>query len=181
VNAIRMLSCVVVVALGLTFHAATAAAQPATVSCGSAIDGYFGGVGDWLDVVGTRTTARGDFGFSGFTMANGFQIATTPLHTAPARNSSVFSANKGSSHYAGPFHEVFPGRGNGDVDRWDFWVYRTGAVWLRSITWSGSWTQLQGVTCFRGPQNQTVIRGYIHTPGWGTDYWTFVTVGRALI
>jgi hypothetical protein len=178
---LRILLCTLVTAAALALGGTTAAAQPATVSCGTAIDGYFTGTGDWLDVIATRVTARGTFGFSSFTMANGYQVATTPLHTSGAATQSWFSANRGSSHYAGPFHEVFPGRGNGDVDRWDFWVYRSGALWLRSITWGGAWAQLQGVTCYRGPGSQTIITGYSHAPGWSTEFWTFVVVGRTLI
>jgi hypothetical protein len=183
-NAIRILSSIFVIATGLVLHESRAVAQPATISCGTAIDGYFTGAtppGDWLNIVGTRVTARGSFGFSSFTMRNGYQVATTPLHTSGAATQSVFTANKGNAHYTGPFHEVFPGRGNGDVDRWDFWASRSGAFWLRSITWNGAWQQLQGVTCYRGPGNQTVVTGHISNPGFGTDFWTFVLVGDTLI
>lgn len=172
-KAIRILSCIFTIALGLTLHGSLAAAQPATISCGTAIDGYFTQA-SWLDVVGTRVTARGVLGFSSFTMANGYEVATTPLHTPAAGAQSIFTASKGSSYFTGPFHEVFPGRGNGDVDLADFWVYRTGAFWLRATAWTTTWMQLQGVTCYRGPQNQTVVTGYIHIPDWGTDFWTFV-------
>jgi hypothetical protein len=181
-KALQILSFLVVAAIGM--RSSPSAAQPVTVPCGTAIDAYFTATtppNQWLDVVGTRLTARGAFGFSSFSMANGYQVATTPLHTAGASGQSTFMASKGSSHYTGPFHEVFPGRGNGDVDRADFWVYRTGAVWLRDTSWSNTWTQLQAVTCYRGPQNQTVIRGYIHVTSWGTDFWTFVVRGNYLI
>jgi len=168
------------VAVGLTFHSSPAAAGPATISCGTAIDGYFN-QWDWLDVVGTRVTARGNTGFSAFTMRDGYNVATTPLHTSGAATQSVFSAYKGNAHFTGPFSEVFPGRGNSDVDREDFWVSRTGTFWLRAITWGGTWTQLQNVICYSGPGTQTVVTGYIHIPGWGTDFWTFVLWGDRLI
>lgn len=159
------------------------ASPPPSISCGTAINDYFTGAlpGDWLDVAGVRLTTRGSFGFTSFTMRSSYQLSTTPLNTPAAANQSTFIANKGSSHYTGPFHEVFPGRGNSDVDSWDFWVYKTGEVWLRSVTWGGSWAQLQGVTCSRNPQHQTAITGYSYVPGYGTDYWMFVVNGDALI
>jgi hypothetical protein len=180
-NAIRILSCIFVIAIGLTIHGAPAAAQPATVPCGTAIDGYFSGGSGWLEIVGTRVTARGSFGFSSFTMQDGYSLATTPLNAPAAATQSTFEAWKGAAHYTGPFHEVFAERGNSDVDRSEFWVFRTGELWLRSITWSGVWTQLQGATCSRGPGNQTVVTGYIHNGGsWGTDFWTFLIQGRTV-
>lgn len=177
-KAIRILSCICTMALGLTLHGSLAAAQPATISCGAAIDNYFTQTSR-LNVVGTRVTARGAFGFSSFTMANGYEVATTPLHTPAAGAQSIFTAAKGSSYFTGPFHEVFPERGNGDVDLADFWVYRTGAFYLRATDWTTAWELLQGVTCYRGPQSQTVVTGYIHIAGWGTDFWTFVLKGEA--
>jgi len=181
-NAIRIVSCILAITLGLTVHGSLAAAQPATVSCGTAIDGYFNDTGvSWLDIIGGRVTARGGLGFSSFTMADGYQLYANPLGTLGASTRSVFNAWKGSSHFTGPFHEVFPGRGNTDVDRWDFWASRYGTFWLRSITWGGTWGQLQGVTCYRGPQNQTIVTGYSHVAGYGTDFWTFVLKGSTLI
>lgn len=180
---IKLGSCIVLAALALVVHHDDASAQPATVNCGTAINEYFTGLkdGDWLNVVGTRLTARGDLGFSSFTMQNNYNVATNPVGTPGAASRSVFTLSKGSSHYAGPFSEVFPGRSNANVDRWDFWVYRTGAVWLRSITWGGAWTQMQNVTCHRGPNTQTVVTGMFHVAGYGTDFWTFVLDGDVLI
>lgn len=180
---IKFSSSIVLIALALVVHHSDARAQPAVVNCGTAIDEYFSGPreGDWLNVVGTRLTARDSFGFSSFTMGNGYSVSTNPIGTPGASYRSVFTASKGSSHYSGPFHEVFPGRTNGNVDRWDFWVYRTGTVWLRSITWGGAWTQLQNTVCYRGPNGQTVVSGLSHVAGYGTDFWTFVLVGDALI
>jgi hypothetical protein len=181
-TAIRILCCVFTLALGLTLHSAPAAAQPATISCASALDSYFTtNPADWLSVVGTRVSSRGSFGFSSFTMASGYSLSATPLNSPGAATSSSFFANRGSSYFEGLFHEVFPGRGNNDVDRWDFWIYRSGVLWLRSITWGGAWASLQGQTCFRGPQNQTVVTGYFDTPGFGTDFWIFVFRGDRLI
>jgi hypothetical protein len=144
-KALQILSLIVVTSIGL--YSSSSVAQPVTDPCGTAMDGHFTASNppdQWLDVVGTRLTARGSFGFSSFTMGPAYQVATTPLHTAAAATQSSFMASRGSSHYAGLFNEVFPGRGNGDVDKWEFWVYRTGAVWLRSITWTPAiWVQLQ--------------------------------------
>lgn len=156
-------------------HSTVGAALPAStpVACGTVLTDYHNRF-QWLELIGTRVTARGVHGFSSFTMENGYNVAAHPLHTPGAASRSIFTASKGATHFAGPFHEVFPGRGSSDVDRWEFWVYRTGALWLRSITWGGSWTSLQGVTCYRGPQSQLVVTGHISNPGFGTDFWTFV-------
>jgi hypothetical protein len=174
VNAIRTVSCFFIAALGITLHAASAGATPVQVPCGTAINGYYTGGGDWLDVVGTDVTARGVFGFSAFTMAPTYNLATTPIGSASAANQRSFTAVKHSGYYEGQFHEVFPDRANPDVDLSDFWASTGGGFWLRSITWNGGWTALQGATCFAGPDGQTVIHGYIENPGFGTDYWTFV-------
>jgi hypothetical protein len=183
-NVFRTMSYLSLAAFAVALDTSQAeASPPPTIACGTAMNDYFTGTlpGDWLSVVGVRLSARGTFGFSSFTMANGYNLSTTPLNTPAAASQSTFTANKGSNNYEGLFREVFPGRGNNDVDQWDFWVYKTGEVWLRSITWGGSWAQLQGVTCSRTPQNQTAITGYSYTPGYGTDYWTFVVVGGQLI
>jgi hypothetical protein len=184
VNIVRTMSVLSVAFFAVALGAAPASASPPpTIACGTAINDYFTGAlpGDWLEIIGARLTARGSLGFSSFTMSNAYELSTTPLNTPAAAAQSKFTANKGTNNYRGPFHEVFPGRGNNDVDQWDFWVYKTGEVWLRSITWNGAWGQLQGVTCSRTPQNQTTITGYTYTPGYGTDYWLFVVVGNQLI
>jgi hypothetical protein len=157
----------------------------APVACGTAISGY---VNDprahYLNVTGTRVTARGNLGFSTFTMSNGYQLSSHRIGTPGAANQRLFIANKGAAHFAGPFHEVFPDRGNTNVDRWEFWAANSGVVWLRSLTWSPhAWVMLQGTTCSRGPQRQTVVRGYIDntSSGFGTDYWTFLLQPDELI
>ena len=179
---IKFGSSIVLIALALVIHHDDASAQPATVSCGTAINEYFTGVkdGDWLNVAGTRVTARGGLGFSSFTMQSNYNVSTNPIGTPGSAARSLFTLSKGTSHYSGPFSEVFPERSNPNVDRWDFWAYRTGAIWLRSITWNGPWTLLQNVTCHRGPNSQTVVTGIIHTSS-STDFWTFVLDGDVLI
>jgi hypothetical protein len=159
---------------------ATAVAAPTVVPCGTALNTLYGS-SDYLEIVGTRATSRNSFGFTSFTMANGYSLASTPLNTPAAANQSIFYAYKGSgSYFEGLYNEVFPGRGNNDVDQWDFWVYSSGALWLRSVTWGGSWTLLQGAVCYAGPQHQIVVTGWFDTPGYGSDFWSFVISGLIL-
>ncbi|WNG47409.1 hypothetical protein F0U60_27260 [Archangium minus] len=169
--------------LGIILYVSPAAAQ-SPVSCGTVVAGYLDAPyagSDWLEIVGSRVVARGSFGFSSFTMADGYQVESTPLHTAAAGGRSVFSAPRSGSAYTGNFHEVFPGRGNGDEDRWQFWIERSGSVYLRSITWNGSWAPMQNVVCYTGSSGQLVVVGLINNPGFGTDYWTFVMRRNYLI
>lgn len=129
----------------------------------------------WLRVIGSRMTARGDFGFSAFTMADGFQIETTPLHTAAAAGYKAFRANRyGSSAFTGYFMQVFPGRGNGDEERWSFWLNEDGEFYLRPLSWEGEWVLLDNTVCHRGPEEQFVVTAINSFPGFGTNYWTFV-------
>lgn len=115
------------------------------------VNGYLdnvAGIG-WLTVVGTRMTARGFHGFSSFTMNDGYQVETYPLHTPGAATRSTFFAGRtGSDAFSGYFHDVFPGRGNGDEDRWRLWVGRGGTFWLQSITWNGPWQPIQSPVCY---------------------------------
>ncbi|WP_342378112.1 hypothetical protein NVS55_02080 [Myxococcus stipitatus] len=181
---LRNLSVCLAVVLGVLLHASPAMAQT-PVSCGAVVAGYLDGVhagSEWLEVIGTRVVSRGVFGFSSFTMQDAFQIETTPLHTAPAAGRADFIASRsGSSAYTGYFHEVFPGRGNGDEDRWQFWIARSGAVSLRSVTWNGAWASVQNVTCYTGDTGQLVVVGTTVTPGFGMDFWTFVMRRNYLI
>jgi hypothetical protein len=171
---------VAVVAAALAVEAAPAAAAPTVVPCGTALNTLYTS-SDYLELVGTRVTSRGSFGFSSFTMANGYSLSSWPLNTPGAATRSVFYAYKGaSSNFEGLYSEVFPGRGNNDVDQWDFWVYSSGALYLKSTTWGGSWAALQGVVCYAGPQHQIIVTGYFDTPGYGTDFWNFVIAGLIL-
>jgi hypothetical protein len=173
------------VVLGAALHASpTSAATP--VSCSVQVNEYLeaGNGVDWLATVGVRVTARGGFGFSSFTMGNNYQVETDPLHTPGAAQRSTFYAYKNidtNAYFSGYFHEVFPGRGNGDEDRWEFLVGRGGLFYLRSVTWGGIWTLLQSPVCYAGPDRQLVVTGYIDNPGFGTDFWTFVMAPGALI
>jgi hypothetical protein len=170
----QSIASVLAIVLGAALHALPAAAAT-PVSCGPVVNGYLDGGASSLAVVGTSVTARNSFGFSTFTMEDGYQVETYPLHTAGSAARSVFKAMKtGSDAFSGYFHIVFPGRGNGDEDRSVLWVSRGGWFWLQSITWGGSWMQLQSVVCYAGPSGQLVVTGHIDNPGFGTDFWSFV-------
>ena len=150
------------------------------VPCNTAIASLMNG--GWINVIGTRVTARGEMGFSGFTMQDAYQLERQPLHTVDAGRRSTINLfpNLSASTFSGHFHEVFPGRGNGDEDRWVLRVKRSG-VYLQSITWNGASTVLPNTVCYSGPGHQVVITGHIDNPGFGTDYWTFVMISGFLI
>lgn len=169
----KLTSVLLVSAVGLLSTQSAAAAPQ--VSCAAGMNRLMPDEGHWLNVVGTRVTARGAFGFSSFTMRDGFQIESTPLHTPAVSTQTVFTANRHNSDvYTGYYHEVFPERGNGDEDRWQFWVNRSGQLWLRSVTWGGSWKNITNVTCFEGPEDQLVMVAHVDNPGFGTDFLTFL-------
>jgi hypothetical protein len=178
---IRNITSILALVLGAALHASPAvAANP--VSCSSVVNGYLDEGAYQLTVVGTRVTARGWLGFSAFTMKDGFQIETDPLHTSAAAAQRTFTAARsGNDAFSGYFHTVFTDRGNGDEDRSRLWVGRGGTFWLLSITWGGSWVQLQSTVCYTGPQGQLVVTGHIDNPGFGTDFWTFVMQRSTLI
>lgn len=175
---LRTIASIFVAILSVSGYSSFAvAATP--VSCGNHVSGFLNaqyGGSDWLEVTGTMVSARGRNGFSAFAMRDGFQIETNPLHTPGGAPQSNFEARRITNDvYSGNFHVVFPGRGNGDEDRWAFWVNRSGRLWLRSITYGATtWTQLSGVACFSGEQGQLVVTGHTDTPGYGSDFWTFV-------
>ena len=181
-NATRILPVILMVFAGLVTSSAHAIAGPVPVACGTAIDDYFSGrrPGARLKVVGTRVIARQGTVLSSFSMAQGYSLVTTPLGTAGSAAMRLFTANKGSSNYDGVFSEVFPDRGNSAVDSTEFWVYRTGEVWMRFLTWSPTWMQLQNVACYRGPENQTIITANSDSTsaGFGYDFWTFALQGE---
>lgn len=177
----RNIAGILAIVLSAALYASPAAAAT-PVSCSSVVNGYLDAGGGWLTIVGTRVTARGWLGFSSFTMNDGYQVETKPLHTPAAAAQSTFTAGKtGNDAFSGYFHDVFPGRGNGDEDRWRLWVGRGGLFWLQSITWSGSWQLMQSPVCYTGPNGQLVVTGHFDNPGFGTDYWTFVMQRDTLI
>lgn len=169
----KLTSVLLVSAIGaLVAQPATAAPQ---VSCAAGMNRLLSEQDGWLNVVGVRVSARGTLGFASFTMRDGYQVESTPLHTAAAATRAVFTASRYNSEvYTGYYHEVFPGRGNGDEDRWGFWVNRSGQLWLKAITWGGNWTLMPNVTCYDGPQGQLVMVTQSDNPGFGTDFFTFV-------
>jgi hypothetical protein len=177
----RNVLAVIVALLSITVNV-TPAVGATPVSCGPVVSGYLDAGDGWLVVVGTRVTARGWLGFSSFTMQDQFQIETYPLHTSGSVARRLFYAPKsGTSAFTGNVHEVFTDRGNGDEDRSAFWIGRSGAVFLRSITWNGSWRQLQGQVCYLGPEGQLVVTGHLDNSGFGTDFWSFVMQRDTLI
>jgi hypothetical protein len=175
---IRHVAITLMVVLGVALHSLPASAAT-PVSCSVQVDNYLvagNGVNSLL-TVGVRVAAYGVSGFSSFTMRDTYQVETDPLHTPGAAAQSTFWAYKSvpADNFSGHFSEVFPGRGNGDEDHWDFWVNRGGLFYLRSVTWGGSWALLQSPVCYAGPDRQFVVTGYIdNPPGFGTDFWTFV-------
>jgi hypothetical protein len=184
-NRIRNVAISLVVVLGAALHASPAAAAT-PVSCSAKVNGYLDDVDgvDWLATKGVRVTARGTFGFSAFTMQNRYQVETYPLHTPGAAQRQTFFAYRNrntNANFSGYFHEVFPDRGNGDEDRWEFWVGRGGRFYLRSITWGGGWGLMQRPVCYAGPGGQLVVTGQFDNPGFGTDFWTFVMAPDQLI
>src|SRR5690606_30293805 len=145
------------------------------VSCATGMQRLTPQQAGWLNVVGARLTARGVLGFSAFTMADGYQVEKMPLHTPAAGARHEFKAYRYNSQvYTGFYHEVFPSRGNGDEDRWEFWVNTSGQLWLKTITWGGSWKLIPNVTCYDGPQGQLVMSAHVDNPGFGTDFLLFV-------
>jgi hypothetical protein len=177
---IKLCSTIGVVGCGLLLSTPAAAAVPCLTVVSEVLDDPSVG---WLNAIGTRVTARSSFGFSSFSMSDGYQVETNPLHTAPAASRSIFDVPKLTALRAfnGEFNEVFPGRGNGDEDGWSFWVGSDGKFWLRSTTWGGSWTPLTSAVCYRGPGEQFVVTAQASAPGWGTDFWTFLLAPDGLI
>lgn len=168
--------------LGVTLSAAPASAKT-PIDCSEALADYFDPTypAGWLSVIGTRVSARNGFGFAAFTMNDGFQIEATPLHTsAAAESSTFFTWPSGSTAFTGYFHEVFLDRGNGDEDRSQFWIYDTGSIYIRSVTWNGSWRMLQNQVCYAGPQGQVLVTGQFSSAG-DLTLWTFVMQGGWLI
>jgi hypothetical protein len=132
----------------------------------------------WFDVKGSRVTARNGLGFTAFTMANGFQIETYPLHTPASVGGNTFTLSPNSTYtqFTGIFTEVFTDRGNNDEDRWRMRLKNTGTLELQSITWGGAYKLLQTPVCYRGPGDQIVMTGHVDNPGFGSDFWSFVFV-----
>jgi|GEM_PF-6943229 hypothetical protein len=145
------------------------------VSCQTAISGLAAD-SHWLNVKGVRLTARGTHGFTAFTMQNGFQIETYPVHTPgfASRNTFYLDPNPARTQFSGIFTEVFTDRGNGDEDRWRMRLSTNGKLEIQSITWNGAYQTLQAPVCYRGPTGQIVMTAHKDNPGYGSDFWTFV-------
>ncbi|OJH41338.1 hypothetical protein [Cystobacter ferrugineus] len=171
-------------ALAIALSASPAYAN-APIACETRVDSFLSASrsdGRRLLGIGSAVTTSGSLGFVHFTMAQGYQIEATPLHTAASPKSAVFALgyDAASDVFTGEVTEVFTDRGNGDEDRTSLWVGRGGNFWLRSITWNGSWMKLQDVVCYPGQQNQLVVTGRIDYSGNGGDYWSFVFTRETL-
>lgn len=177
--ATRFLGLVAVAAAGIAPSQAFAATP---VACSKAINEMLDDAPDWLNAFGTRVTARGAYGFSAFTMRDGFQIEDVPVDDpAFPRQRSFTAKHRDADNYEGMFSEVFTDRGNADEDRVHFWVRRGGQFWLRFVTYTSAWKALQNAQCFRGPDGQVVVRATIDNVGYGTDFWTFLIAPGYLI
>jgi hypothetical protein len=129
---------------------------------------------DWmLKVAAVRVSARGTGGFATFTMNPHFSVASG-LNNVLAKEQSAFFASKAGSVFKGKFAEVFPGRGNTDVDKWTFELDRNGKLFLTSNSWGDVRSPLAGAECFAGPDKQVVVQWTAKDPKWGHDYWTFL-------
>lgn len=160
------------VALGAVLFSPTASAAP-VVPCSTGIGSLFPDNGTWLSISSARVTARGHIGFTAFSMADGYQIETTPLNTPAAAQAHHFFAYRSDTNvYSGYFHLVFTDRSNPHEDRWQIWINRAGNIWVRPA--AGTWTLLPNPVCYRGPENQIVVTANVDNPGFGTDFWTFV-------
>ncbi len=173
------------VALAASFASSTADAAP--VSCSTAFGQYVNA--SWLEVAAVRIGARWEGGPPGsaFAMDNDYNMSTWPIGTSGAASRSTFDAarNSSSSAFSGYFTTVHPDRSNTDIDLWEFWVYDTGVVWLRSVTWGGGWQQLPNRACFDAFSNstytQTIVTGYADNTNHTDTYWTFGLQGYDLI
>jgi hypothetical protein len=154
---------------------ATPAAADEPVSCRDAVGRFLDEGAPWLEVAGVHMTSRGEVGFAAFTMRDGYHVEAEPLHTAGATaKHKLIATRTGDIAFAGTFHVVFPDRGNGDEDRAMIWIGRSGAIRMRSLTWSDEWTGLRNVACYRGGQGQLVATGQSDGGSFGTSYWSLI-------
>lgn len=165
---------------------APSTAEAAPVNCSTAL-GQYEGAG-WLEVAAVRIGARWEGGAPGsaFGMDNDYNLSTWPIGTSGAAARSTFDAARNSSSaFSGLFTTVHPDRSNTNIDVWEFWVYDTGVVWIRSVTWGGGWQQLPHRECFdaysNGNYSQTIVRGYEDNTNHTDTYWTFGLQGFDLI
>lgn len=166
----------VAAALGMS---STPALARAPVACQPVLSGYLtrtapGPVGA-LEVMGTLVSSRSSFGFVAFTMRDGFQVESLPLHLPESRDWKSFPVVRYGDVFLGTFSLVFTDRGNGDEDRAQLWMSASeGSFYVRSITWNLPWQPLQGALCFAGPNDQFYVTGHTETSGTVTDFWSFV-------
>lgn len=158
-------------------------ADAASVTCASAFGQY--STADWLDVSAVRINARWEGGTptQNFSMDDTYDLSSWAIGSAGAALRSSFSAARNSSSaFSGFFTTVHPDRPNQDIDVWEFWVFDTGVVWLRSVTWGGGWQQLPNRACFDAYTNgdgytQTVVTGRKDNTNHTDEFWTIGVQG----
>lgn len=178
--------------LGLTAAlvglAVPSTADAAEVTCSTAFGQY--STADWLEVTAVKIGARWEGGTPGhaFSMEDDYNLSTWPISSSGAAARSSFSAARHptSAAFSGYFTTVYPGRPNTDIDLWEFWVYDTGSVYLRSVTWGGGWKLLPNRTCFDAYTNslgytQTIVTGHSDNTNHTDEYWTIGLNGDELI
>jgi hypothetical protein len=173
-NDLRTVTALVAAAIGSVVLAGPAAADD-PVSCRDVVSGFLDEGAPWLEVAGVQMTSRGEVGFAGFTMRDGFQIESEPLDDPEVTARHKFVATRiGNLAYSGTFHMVFPDRGNGDEDRGLFWISRSGAIMMRSLTWGDRWSSLEHAVCYRGGKGQLIVTGQGMGGEFGTSYWSLI-------
>jgi hypothetical protein len=155
------------------FPTTGALAQLSEVPCDQVQRVYTAYANEVMSVGGrVRAAETSGVNFQSVTMQDGYDLERYPLGTSEAAARSEFRMNVYSNVITGYFAEVFTGRTR--VDRSQLWWSSNGALWLRSLTWGNSWTQLQRVTCYLDPQWQVTIEAQADEPGYATDFYTFV-------
>lgn len=151
-------------------------AEPST-SCSSYIRGMFEGfpTGTWFNIKGTGITARGQGGFSFFTMGVDYSTRDGISTTAASRKEGfIIQPQPDRSAFVGKFQAVLPGRNDGKSDLTTLKVYRDGRVRLVLNAWGDANVNLSDVACYRGHQGNTfVLTGNSRTASHGFDLWTF--------
>ncbi|BDM83766.1 hypothetical protein [Acaryochloris marina] len=129
-----------------------------------------------LTIRGSSVTARGNEGFTSFTMSPTYQVENMPLHTSGARVHDIFIVDINGNSAKGKFVRVFPGRGNGNEDETELFLTRSGNLSLRSIKWNTEWEQLRNISCYRGPGQQLVVTAHAGNQfdRFGPVFWTFM-------
>jgi hypothetical protein len=159
------------------------ASRAAAVDDGSCLPFFtqaFSPAFNYLEVIGTRVTARGPGGFASFSMSETYEVESGLASPAAAAQSAfrIHRAGAGTDrYYSGKFHDVFPERGNGDEDLTTFTFTIGGSVRLVLDSWGGGSVPLAGVSCYSGHFGDSfILTGYNRTPGWGVSVFSFLVM-----